>query len=808
MDFPRLVRGRPDIPGPRRVVTAPVSARSASPARSQPPSQITGNLVETLYTHPAVRIISFSTQRGFAVSNQDISPGSLPASSPLEGTIAVGAFRIYRVPGSVAFLSCGSALQPILPRSQCWCITEDNSRFVLQVRRPQYWRIEVPVAAPDDAERALLLRRVFDNILLFEKTECPFERSFIVRLPAPPRTPIKKKAWTAEGKNLVSSAFQTELSPPAHPAAVISKGKGAETDRRGSSLSSVNLAGASGRDAKLKPDPSSYDLRPPNSVLDIGQKPRTGQDVAPNVEPIQSLPLPSPDGSQRAGVSLALPENTAQPFITAGLSYVDSSDGQGRCADAQSTSRDLAVAETGPVEGEALTGSRLSSTSCTHPYLAETQENGGSLESRAMHDEGNDEPPSRVDGITEPEVNLAETRPGLSSTSSEDQTGPSSESKVSKRRLQSAAPDQESRVGGVETFEGSGQVAPVNLTRKRASRILAGRSYTAPPQLTILASGQGASNPSLPPRAPPTPSGQSLSPSASTDSFHSVESWHSLVPPAASSPSKSPPEHATPPLDCWLGRSEIEESAKGTSFTTGASEDEMVTPRQAKCAIPGSYVASDGSGDEVELPPRRRRALVNVKSADAIRGGGTKINVPQFSSPDERGPVRRLSHATNLPISSQALSPLSPAANFFSPPARQASQGRLAAVRRLPAAIVHKTVEILLSPPGHLVNLMLKVAARIAAGEWRGLVFGRGEGGEEIPVQWDYYSDGEFSGLSDEDNYIDEKCSSSRGGGVPRSTVRHSRQWTRDDDDDCGSDDGDNNENDDGHDGHDGLGVD
>lgn len=45
---------------------------------------------------------------------------------------------------------------------------------------------------------------------------------------------------------------------------------------------------------------------------------------------------------------------------------------------------------------------------------------------------------------------------------------------------------------------------------------------------------------------------------------------------------------------------------------------------------------------------------------------------------------------------------------------------------------------------------MLKVAAKILAGEWRGLVFGFGESGEQIPVQWDY-SDGEFSDWEDDD---------------------------------------------------------
>lgn len=107
-----------------------------------------------------------------------------------------GPFRIYRAPGSVAFLSCCSALQPILPKSQVWCVDEASSKFVLQIRRPQYWRIEVPVEHPEDVRRAQRLREVFDAILLFEKTECPFQRPFTVELPKRPQTPVKKRPWT------------------------------------------------------------------------------------------------------------------------------------------------------------------------------------------------------------------------------------------------------------------------------------------------------------------------------------------------------------------------------------------------------------------------------------------------------------------------------------------------------------------------------------------------------------------------------------------------------------------------------------
>lgn len=101
----------------------PVMKRSFSmPVAKQVPSS--PDQIEVLYNHPSARIIAFSTS----------NPGSRPSSrngieeegdilphwgSRFERTIATGALRIYRAPGSVAFLSCVNALQPILPKSQC-----------------------------------------------------------------------------------------------------------------------------------------------------------------------------------------------------------------------------------------------------------------------------------------------------------------------------------------------------------------------------------------------------------------------------------------------------------------------------------------------------------------------------------------------------------------------------------------------------------------------------------------------------------------------------------------------------------------
>jgi hypothetical protein len=108
--------------------------------------------------------------------------------------IIIGALRIYRAPGSVAFLNCANALKPILPKSQAWCVDGD-SKFVLQIRPPQYWRIEVPNKTVEEGLKVEELKRVLEEVLRFEKTPCPFQRNFTVELPKAPETPVKKKPW-------------------------------------------------------------------------------------------------------------------------------------------------------------------------------------------------------------------------------------------------------------------------------------------------------------------------------------------------------------------------------------------------------------------------------------------------------------------------------------------------------------------------------------------------------------------------------------------------------------------------------------
>lgn len=96
-DDTQFALARGGMPRPRRVVTAPVTGPPSQPKPSSTSSR-PEDIVETLYNHPSVKIISFtSTQHSSLVprpsSTEGDRPGTLPASSRLERTIAVGTLR-------------------------------------------------------------------------------------------------------------------------------------------------------------------------------------------------------------------------------------------------------------------------------------------------------------------------------------------------------------------------------------------------------------------------------------------------------------------------------------------------------------------------------------------------------------------------------------------------------------------------------------------------------------------------------------------------------------------------------------------
>ncbi|KAK5625509.1 hypothetical protein RRF57_001226 [Xylaria bambusicola] len=685
MDSPEFAPGRPGIPQPRRVMTAPVgtltSLQGPTSSSTSSTSQDVSNaasedLVETLYSHPSVRIISFtSSHRNYTKSftgssDNDAPPGSLPPSSGLERTIAVGAFRIYRAPGSVAFLSCGSALQPILPKSQCWCIHEDNSRFVLQIRRPQYWRIELPVTHPDDVLRALLLRDVFDKILLFEKTVCPFKRSFTVELPDPPETPIKKKAWTAEGKNLIPSAFDSDLSPPAHEPIAISRGK------------LTNISG----------------------FWSLGS-------------------IPPGD------------EDAFKSWAEAQMSNVDKNGNAGGLRNARPIHHPFPNVDNEHVEA------------LEHGTYTEINYLGGKggLERDACHTPDNPD-------STEVSQDSKQTTSFLHQ----------SNDIISNQGLLNSEDGEDG-----PSFEGSGRVTPVNLTRKRMTRMLAGRSFSGRPPLTQVVSTPSRSN--GPPAAndtrsyPPAALTRGRSSSASAGSSCSIQPRPSYSTPLSGSP-----------------------RARAVSFKLESAESSGLSPHAASTVTPND-VNSAAPTPQVQQFITNAEIDGHVNTETSPRASRPSPEELPLSPSKEKLRTHRRSHASSLSISRPALSPLPSAANLFSGAPKQTPQSHFATAHKVPTSMVQKILGVLLGAPSYLIKLMLQVAARIIAGEWRGLVLGFNEAGEEIPVQWDYYSDDEFSELSDSDDYTLTNRSSTINDNLTHTGARRrvrSKQDSNDDDDD------------------------
>lgn len=604
----------PAFATPRRVATNPLPLRSSSHSRSPSPAAPAATPsggIETLYSHPSVKIIAFSagprtlfavgaSGRGLVAPVDDIEPGTLPWSSQLERTIAVGPFRIYRAPGSVAFLNCGSALQPILPKSQCWCIDEISSKFVLQIRRPQYWRIEIPIG---DAEQAQALRDVFDKVLQFEKTPCPFQRAFHVELPEPSQAPVKKRPW--------APTRRTSL--------------------------------------QLPPTPISPEDLTPRAPL-MGERTRT----------------------------------------TSFSRNVDS----------------------------ALT-----------PTLT---------------------PPT-----------LTPTLPTIAKTSQEE---------VSKngQRAKVEAPKKPDPVKAADS------PIPSAITQHHPG-FQASRSVMPPPQLSLLTSS--------PPRSiATTQSTRSLSgeddgeeedesattsPTNSSASFHSMRSWTNS--PARLLPPSPPMSNPNSPRTFPYPHENIPLPQQSSSCKEQPSGDSALVDRLDECAIeddcPSDAGAdsqllacasspSDGSVVSFEDASQVLEAPTSTTSAVVCSATSSRSNSPPRTRPRLRRRATSRSSISSSVGQYRALSPLPPGVNLFNPSRFHRSMAdtperaktRMEAVRRIPSAIIHRTCEILLSPPGHLVSLMLKVAARIAAGEWRGLVFGIGEGGEKIPVEWDY-SDSDSPGM-------------------------------------------------------------
>jgi hypothetical protein len=260
------------------------------------------------------------------------------------------------------------------------------------------------------------------------------------------------------------------------------------------------------------------------------------------------------------------------------------------------------------------------------------------------------------------------------------------------------------------------------------------RSITAPPVLSLITS------PPSKHRIKSSHMGTTIAESdsdfsSSVDSFYSVQSWHSpLAPPSPPASGSSSPTSTYPyPHDNIV-------LPKRPSHTRDASEL-TVTPdtsqRWEMSPIPDVDIRLESISPNLRIP-----TLINDSIEKSV-----EVKFQTKSASVTRPNVRHRA-TTSSNSRRRTLSPLPAAVNLFSPPRRRSR--RLQTARHLPTAIIQKTCEILLSPPSHLLQLMLNIASKIAAGEWRGVLSGHGEA-----VHWDFEDEYAGEGWHEDDYGMD-----------------------------------------------------
>jgi hypothetical protein len=205
--------------GFRRSVTLPPRSLSYHEKAGLDPSD---SAADILYTHPSARILKFSPPYTAirSVSTpipQDLdypvdTVETLPWASTTETTVASGLLIIEKVQGSTNFLKSGNVMHAILRNSQCWCV-DGESKFVLRIKKFEYYRIELPTISDDDRAKVEELKVLLKKILRFERTPCPFKRGFHVDLPESDITPRRKGRWKRRQSSQVS-ALTGDISSP------------------------------------------------------------------------------------------------------------------------------------------------------------------------------------------------------------------------------------------------------------------------------------------------------------------------------------------------------------------------------------------------------------------------------------------------------------------------------------------------------------------------------------------------------------------------------------------------------------------
>lgn len=261
-------------------------------------------------------------------------------------------------------------------------------------------------------------------------------------------------------------------------------------------------------------------------------------------------------------------------------------------------------------------------------------------------------------------------------------------------------------------------------TPTRPKSLKTGRAITAPPQLTLRTTPP--SNTATRDAPLPVLKREPSNLSSSADSFHS---FHSPISPLAPSPPFPEMISLTREGSFGIDVSRTRNHKRDVSeITVTAEPSESWDCTSRKSSDETSY----------HSPPETPGTPTLISDAASL----DEDHRSEAVTPSPTREVRRRK-ARSGP---RTPSPLPPSVNLYSPYSpRSHISGH-----HLTTAILQRTCSLLLGPPVQLVALMLRIAAKIAKGTFRGTSFGFGEGGQKIPCSWDF-SDGSDDNWEEDD---------------------------------------------------------
>lgn len=225
--------------------------------------------------------------------------------------MAAGPLEIYRVPGSVSFLHSGALLHAIMPRSQCWCV-DGVSKFAFRVLQDTYYRIELPGKTAEELELVEGLKLTLKKVLFYERTPCPFARTFTVELPEE-GAKIKKSRRRSSGP---AKKWRLQRAYSWKPE------DGSEPERRGSTDSSISGSahvtdeeGAEESSSEDQQEGESDELVDQVKGLDVAtpHKPTRLSNLRSVTAPPQLTMNSTPASKSRSNTSLEPPAEVDEP---------------------------------------------------------------------------------------------------------------------------------------------------------------------------------------------------------------------------------------------------------------------------------------------------------------------------------------------------------------------------------------------------------------------------------------------------------------------------------------------------------------